>query len=159
MTINIKPIITAFDATTKAEGTFKDKILEVFNGCKKADQFRSRRKEFNAAIDKAVSDKDKARKIKAKANTVLNRDILKPIDMKLGKRKGGRKAASGKGKGKATATTKGGKAAAQPTLQAATVNDVIAALPVLLSGKSKADAVAIRERIVACITTIIATLK
>jgi hypothetical protein len=155
--INIKPIITAFDATTKAEGTFKGKVLEVFNGCKTADQFRSRRAEFNAAIDKAVSDKDKAKRIKAKANTVLNRDILAPANIKLAERKGGRKA---KGTDKAAATpAKASKATVQPTLQAATVADVLSILPGLLAGKSKADAIAVRDRIVASLTTIIATLK
>jgi hypothetical protein len=167
MSINIKPIITAFRAVNKAYGSFKREVLEQFKGCETPAQYDERRKAVNAAIDKAATDKVEARLIQAKIRTVLNRDILKPANIKLNERKGGRKAKStdkatatpAKG-GKATATpAKGGKAAVQPTLQAATVADVLSILPVILAGKSKADAIAVRDRIVASLTTIIATLK
>jgi hypothetical protein len=148
MTINVKPVITAFDATVKAHGSFKAKVLELYSGCKAASDYLARRKAVNEAIDKAVSDKDKASKVKAAINTVLNRDILAAANIKLVARKGGRKAAPKATPKAATPTAKGGKAATMPaTIQAATPTDFLSVVSAWVAGKSKAELTSMRSRI------------
>jgi hypothetical protein len=162
--INVSNLINAYNATEKAFGTFTKEVAKLYSGCKVAADYVARRKEVNTAIDQRFGDtvdgKALATKVKAKTNTVLNR--LLPDGVKLGERKGGRKA-TGKATGKA-ATGKAekatGKATEQrPTIQAATISDVMAALAHVISGKTKVELSAIRSRIDAMFATAITNAK
>lgn len=159
MNINVKPVLTAFDATVKAHGSFKAKVLELYSGCKAASDYLARRKAVNEAIDKAVSDKDKASKVKAAINTVLNRDVLAAANIKLVARKGGRKAAPKATPKAATPTAKGGKAATTATIQAATPTDFLSVVSAWVAGKSKADLTSMRSRIDGLFASAIANSK
>jgi hypothetical protein len=160
--INVSNLINAYNATEKAFGTFTREVAKLYSGCKVAADYVARRKEVNTAIDQRFGDtvdgKALATKVKAKTNTVLNR--LLPDGVKLGERKGGRKA-TGKATGKA-ATGKAAKAAKpeqRPTIQAATISDVMAALAHVISGKTKVELSAIRSRIDAMFATAITNAK
>lgn len=158
--VNVSNLIKSFDAAEKAFGSFTANVRKQYEGCKTAADYLARRKAVNEAIDAAVKDKEKASRIKAKTNTVLNRSL--PEGVKLGERKGGRKA-TGKATGKA-ATGKAAKATGKateqrPTIQAATVSDVMAALAHVISGKTKVELSAIRSRIDAMFATAITNAK
>lgn len=160
MSVNIKPVVTAFDAVEKTRGSFKAKVLDLYSGCKTAADYIARRKAVNEAVDKAVADKSKATNVKAAINTVLNRDILAAANLKLVARKGGRKAAP-KATPKAAATTaKGGKAAATTaTIQAATPTDFLSVVSAWVAGKSKAELASMRSRIDGLFASAIANSK
>lgn len=147
MTINIKPVVSAFDAVEKTRGSFKAKVLDLYSGCKTAADYLARRKAVNEAVEKAVSDKSKATNVKAAINTVLNRDILAAANLKLVARKGGRKAAPKATPKAAAPTAKGGKAATPATIQAATPTDFLSVVSAWVAGKSKAELTSMRSRI------------
>ena len=158
--INVQPLVKAFDATEKADGTFKSKVLDQYAGCKTAADYIARRKAVNSAIDKAVKDTDKAKRIRNKVNTVLNRDILNPNGIKLVARKGGRKAAPKATPKAAAATAKGGKAAATTaTIQAATPSDFLSVVSAWVAGKGKAELTSMRSRIDGLFASAIANSK
>lgn len=162
--INVSNLINAYNATEKAFGTFTKEVAKLYSGCKVAADYVARRKEVNTAIDQRFGDtadgKALATKVKAKTNTVLNR--LLPDGVKLGERKGGRKAASAKtGKaatGKAAKAT--GKATeSRPTIQAATVSQVMDALAHAITGKTKVELQAIKTRLDSMMMTAITNAK
>ena len=111
--VNVTKLIDAFTAAESAYGKFTAEVKLLYASCKTSAQFIARRKEVNAAIDARFGTTEKcketAKKIKAKTNTVLNR--LLPDGVSLGKRNGGRKAATPK----ATKATKATKAAQTAT--------------------------------------------
>jgi len=159
--INVTSLINAYNATEKAFGTFTKEVAKLYSGCKVAADYVARRKEVNTAIDQRFGDtadgKALATKVKAKTNTVLNR--LLPAGVKLGERKGGRKAGkAGKATGKAGKATE--KATeARPTIQAVTVSDVMTALGHVLAGKTKTELQAIKTRLDSMLTTAINNAK
>jgi hypothetical protein len=158
--VNVSNLIKSFDAAEKAFGSFTDNVRKQYDGCKTSADYVARRKAVNEAIDSAVSDKEKAKRIKAKTNTVLNR--LLPEGVKLGERKGGRKA-TGKATGKAS-TGKAAKATgkateSRPTIQAATVSQVMDALAHAITGKTKVELQAIKTRLDSMMTTAINSAK
>jgi hypothetical protein len=157
--VNVSGLINAYNATEKAFGTFTKEVAKLYSGCKVAADYVARRKEVNTAIDQRFGDtadgKALATKVKAKTNTVLNR--LLPEGVKLGERKGGRKA-TGKATGK-TAKATGKATESRPTIQAATISDVMAALAHVISGKTKVELSAIRSRIDAMFATAITNAK
>ena len=159
MNINVKPVITAFDATVKAHGSFKAKVLELYSGCKAASDYLARRKAVNESVDKELSDKDKASKVKAAINSVLNRDILADANIKLVARKGGRKAT--KATKAAPAATKAATKAAPTaaTIQAATTADFLPVVAAWVAGKSKAELTSARQRVDGIFASAIANAK
>jgi hypothetical protein len=161
-TVNVTKLIDAFTAAESAYGKFTAEVKLLYASCKTSAQFIARRKEVNAAIDARFGTTEKcketAKKIKAKTNTVLNR--LLPDGVSLGKRNGGRKAATPK----ATKATKATKAAqtVTPKGQATPmplhdVGTILTAIRLVLNGMSKADAKAVATRIQNEMTTILAT--
>jgi len=161
--VNVTKLIDAFNAAESAYGKFTAEVKLLYASCKTSTQFIARRKEVNAAIDARFGTTEKcketAKKIKAKTNTVLNR--LLPEGVSLGKRNGGRKAATPKADTKATKTTKAAQTAA-PKGQATPmplhdVGTILTAIRLVLNGMSKADAKAVATRIQNEMTTIIAT--
>jgi hypothetical protein len=161
--INVSNLINAYNATEKAFGTFTKEVAKLYSGCKVAADYVARRKEVNTAIDQRFGDtadgKALATKVKAKTNTVLNR--LLPDGVKLGERKGGRKA-TGKATEKAAGKTAkaAGKAVEQrPTIQAATVSQVMDALAHAITGKTKVELQAIKTRLDSMMTTAITNAK
>jgi hypothetical protein len=159
MKLNVSNLIKSFDAAEKAFGSFTANVRKQYEGCKTAADYLARRKAVNEAIDAAVKDKEKASRIKAKTNTVLNRNL--PEGIKLGERKGGRKATgakTSKATGKTAKAT--GKATEQrPTIQAATVSQVMDALAHAITGKTKAELQAIKTRLDSMMTTAINSAK
>lgn len=157
--VNVSNLIKSFDAAEKAFGSFTDNVRKQYDGCKTSADYVARRKAVNEAIDSAVSDKEKAKRIKAKTNTVLNR--LLPDGVKLGERKGGRKATgakTSKATGKTAKAT--GKATEQrPTIQAATVSQVMDALAHAITGKTKVELQAIKTRLDSMLMTAITNAK
>lgn len=160
-TINVSNLISAIRSEAKATGTVTDAVKALYDGCTNAAQFIERRKAVNAAIDGKVSDKATATKYKARTNAVLVKYILKPANLVLTNR-----GTKSRGKGskaakatKAAQTAKGSKAAQAATLQSMTATDMVAAVVAFLGSKSKADAIAIRDRITAAMTTTISNLK
>jgi hypothetical protein len=161
--INVSNLINAYNATEKAFGTFTKEVAKLYSGCKVAADYVARRKEVNTAIDQRFGDtadgKALATKVKAKTNTVLNR--LLPEGVKLGERKGGRKATgakTSKATGKAAKAT--GKATeSRPTIQAATVSQVMDALAHAITGKTKVELQAIKTRLDSMMTTAINSAK
>ena len=156
MNINVKPVITAFDATVKAHGSFKAKVLNLYSGCKTASDYLARRKAVNEAVDKELSDKSKATSVKASINLVLNRVILAAPNIKLVARKGGRKATKA-----APAATKAATKAAPTaaTIQAATTADFLPVVAAWVAGKTKAELTAARQRVDGIFATAIANSK
>jgi hypothetical protein len=161
--INVSNLINAYNATEKAFGTFTKEVAKLYSGCKVAADYVARRKEVNTAIDQRFGDtadgKALATKVKAKTNTVLNR--LLPDGVKLGERKGGRKA-TGKATEKAAGKTAkaAGKAVEQrPTIQAATVSQVMDALAHAITGKTKVELQAIKTRLDSMMMTAITNAK
>lgn len=159
-TINVSNLISAIRSEAKATGTVTDAVKALYDGCTNAAQYIERRKAVNAAIDGKVSDKATATKYKARTNAVLVKYILKPANLVLTNR-----GTKSRGKGskaakatKAAQTAKGSKAATA-TLQSMTATDMVAAVVAFLGSKSKADAIAIRDRITAAMTTTISNLK
>jgi len=159
-TINVSNLISAIRSEAKATGTVTDAVKALYDGCTNAAQYIERRKAVNAAIDGKVSDKATATKYKARTNAVLVKYILKPANLVLTNR--GTKS-RGKGskasKGAKASTAKASKAAQAATLQSMTATDMVAAVVAFLGSKSKADAIAIRDRITAAMTTTISNLK
>jgi hypothetical protein len=154
--INVSNLIKSFDAAEKAFGSFTDNVRKQYDGCKTSADYVARRKAVNEAIDSAVSDKEKAKRIKAKTNTVLNR--LLPEGVKLGERKGGRKATGAK-TSKATGKATGKATEQRPTIQAATVSQVMDALAHAITGKTKVELQAIKTRLDSMLTTAITNAK
>ena len=162
-TLNVTKLIDAFTAAESAYGKFTAEVKLLYASCKTSAQFIARRKEVNAAIDARFGTtkkcKETAKKIKAKTNTVLNR--LLPDGVSLGKRNGGRKAATPKADAKATKATKAVQTAApkdQSTpMPMHDVGTILAAIRSVLDGMSKADAKAVATRIQNEMTTILAT--
>lgn len=159
-TINVSNLISAIRSEAKATGTVTDAVKALYDGCTNAAQYIERRKAVNAAIDGKVSDKETAAKYKARTNAVLVKYILKPANLVLTNR-----GTKSRGKGskaakaaKAVQTAKASKAA-PATLQSMTATDMVAAIVAFLGSKPKADAIAIRDRITAAMTTTINGLK
>ena len=161
-TVNVTKLIDAFTAAESAYGKFTAEVKALYATCKTSTQFIARRKEVNAAIDARFGTtekcKEKAKKIKAKTNTVLNR--LLPDGVSLGKRNGGRKASTPK----TTKATKATKAAqtASPKDQATPMplhdaGSILTAIRLVLDGMNKADAQAVATRIQNELKTILAT--
>lgn len=159
-TIDVSKLITAIRAEGKATGAVTKEVQALYDGCVTADQFRARRVEVNSAIDAKFPDKETAKGYKNRTNSVLNKYILKPANLVLTNR-----GTKSRGKGskaakasKAAQTAKASKAA-PATLQSMTTTDIVAAVVAILGSKSKADAIAIRDRITAAMTTTINNLK
>ena len=159
-TINVSNLISAIRSEAKATGTVTDAVKALYDGCTNSAQFIERRKAVNSAIDGKVSDKETATKYKARTNAVLVKYILKPANLVLTNR--GTKS-RGKGskasKGAKASTAKASKAAQTATLQSMTATDMVAAIVAFIGSKPKADAIAIRDRITAAMTTTINGLK
>lgn len=160
MSINLKPVITAFDSVEKSNGSFKASVITLYSGCKTAADYIARRKEVNTKVDSTVKDAEKATRLKASINTVLNRDLLNPANIKLVARKGGRKAS--KAATKAAPATAKASAKATPaaaTIQAATTADFLPIVAAWVAGKSKAELTAARQRVDGIFATAIANSK
>ena len=160
MSINLKPVITAFDSVEKSNGSFKASVITLYSGCKTAADYIARRKEVNTKVDSTVKDAEKAKRLKASINTVLNRDLLNPANIKLVARKGGRKAS--KAATKAAPATAKASAKATPvaaTIQAATTADFLPIVAAWVAGKSKAELTAARQRVDGIFATAIANSK
>lgn len=157
--INVQSLVKSFDATEKAEGTFKSQVIEKYSGCKTVSDYIARKKAINEAINKAVKDADKAKRIRNKVNSVLYRDILTPAGLKLVARKGGRKAT--KATKAAPAATKAATKAAPAiaTIQAATTADFLPYVAAWVAGKTKAELTAARQRVDGIFATAIANSK
>ena len=159
MSINLKPVITAFDSVEKSNGSFKASVITLYSGCKRAADYIARRKEINAKVDLTVKDAEKAKRLKASINSVLNRDLLNPANIKLVARKGGRKAT--KATKAAPAATKAATKAAPTaaTIQAATTADFLPVVAAWVAGKTKAELTAARQRVDGIFATAIANSK
>lgn len=156
--IDVQTLVKSFDATEKAHGSFKAQVLQKYDGCKTVADYIERKKAINEAINKAVKDTDKAKRIRNKVNSVLYRDILKPAGLKLVARKGGRKAT--KDTKAVPAATKATKAApAMATIQAATTADFLPYVAAWVAGKTKAELTAARQRVDGIFATAIANSK
>lgn len=107
--MNISKLMTAIRAEDKASANVTERVKELYAGCKTAEQFRKTRKAVNEAIDAQAKDKDDATRIKARVNAVLNKYILKPLNLVLTER--------GTQKRKATIAAKKGNAS-KPTATA-----------------------------------------
>ena len=137
--VNVSNLIKAYDGIESAYGQFKKEVTLLYAGCKTVAQYKARRVEVKAAIDascgKTKAGKEKALKLKNKTNATLNRIL--PKGMKLGKRNGGRKAAT------ATATPKAATATAsknQPAAMPLHDIDIGAILTTIrLIGENKTD--------------------
>jgi hypothetical protein len=117
--VNVSNLIKAYDGIETAYGQFKKEVTLLYAGCKTVAQYKARRVEVKSAIDascgKTKAGKEKALKLKNKTNATLNRIL--PKGMKLGKRNGGRKAATATATPKvapATATASKNQPAAMP---------------------------------------------
>lgn len=160
MSINLKPVITAFDSVEKSNGSFKASVITLYSGCKTAAAYIARRKEVNTEVDSTVKDAEKAKRLKASINTVLNRDLLNPANIKLVARKGGRKATKAATKAApATAKASAKAAPAAATIQAATTADFLPIVAAWVAGKSKAELLAARQRVDGIFATAIANSK
>lgn len=152
-TVNVTKLIDAFTASEAAYGKFTAEVKLLYALCKTSAQFIARRKEVNAAIDARFGTteecKETAKKIKAKTNTVLNR--LLPDGVSLGKRNGGRKAATPKADAKATKATKAAQTAApkgQPTpMPLHDVGTILTAIRLIGEESDKKSALAKLNRI------------
>lgn len=163
--LDVSKLIAAHNAEESAlavlEGkraTFASCVRELFADCKTASDYNARRELINAAIDAKVKDADKATKIKAKVRTNLNRML--PEGLSLNKRKGGRKASKAETKA-APATAKAATKAAPvtATIQAATTADFLPIVAAWVTGKSKAELMAARQRVDGIFATAIANSK
>jgi hypothetical protein len=158
--INISKLVSAIRSEGKATGAVTKEVQALYEGCTTAAQYIERRKAVNAAIDKQFPDKETAKGYKNRTNSVLNKYILKPANLVLTNR--GTKS-RGKGskasKGAKAATAKPSKAVQPATLQSMTSTDMVAAVVAFIGSKPKADAIAIRDRIIAAMTTTINGLK
>ena len=159
-TINISKLVSAIRSEGKATGAVTKEVQALYEGCTTAEQFRARRVEVNSAIDAKFPDKETAKGYRNRTNSVLIKYIVKPLGLVLTNR-----GTKSRGKGskaakasKAAQTAKGSKAA-PATLQSMTTTDIVAAVVAILGSKSKADAIAIRDRITAAMTTTINNLK
>ena len=150
-TIDVQSIVTAFDGTVSAYGALKKAVQDAFKGCKTAEQYKARRIAVFAGIDKAVTDKEKAKAVKASVNTTLARIL--PEGVKLGERKGGRKAQPVR---KASKQASVSKQAAAPLHD---MTSLLAAITAIAEKASKQDCVAMRDRIVNQFATIINSKK
>jgi hypothetical protein len=159
MSINLKPVITAFDSVEKSNGSFKASVITLYSGCKTAADYIARRKEVNTKVDSTVKDVEKAKRLKASINTVLNRDLLNPANIKLVARKGGRKAtkATKAAPTAAKAATKAAPTAA--TIQAATTADFLPVVAAWVAGKTKAELTSARQRVDGIFANAIANAK
>ena len=159
--MNISKLMTAIRAEDKASANVTERVKELYAGCKTADQFRKTRKAVNEAIDAQAKDKADATRIKARVNAVLNKYILKPLDLVLTER--------GTQKRKATIAAKKGNASkpqatAKPTGKdqpaPAPLHDagsILSAIRAMMNGMDKATAKAVAVRIQNELTTILAT--
>jgi len=159
--MNISKLMTAIRAEDKASVNVTERVKELYAGCKTADQFRKTRKAVNEAIDAKAKDKDDATRIKARVNAVLNKYILKPLDLVLTER--------GTQKRKATIAAKKGSASkptatAKPTgknqpapMQLHDAGSILSAIRAMMNGMDKATAKAVAVRIQNELTTILAT--
>lgn len=151
--LDVSKLIAAHNAEESAlaalEGkraTFASCVRELFADCKTVSDYNARRELVNAAIDAKVKDADRATKIKAKVRTNLNRML--PEGLSLNKRKGGRKASKAASKAApATATASAKAAPAATTIQAATTADFLPIVAAWVTGKSKAELTAARQRV------------
>lgn len=174
--INVKPVISAINAEDKAAGTVTQKVTELYSGCKTANDFRNRRAAIGKAIDESVTDKDTAKKYKARINAVLAKYIL-PKGMVLTERGASkRKETIAKKKGtvsKKDAATQARReamdadskefvASMKGTQAAAALHDVtsiMAALKSVVEKMNKADCVAVKTRLDNLMTSVIASKK
>ena len=158
--INITKLVSAIRSEGKATGAVTKEVQALYEGCTTAEQFRARRVEVNAAIDAKFPDKETAKGYRNRTNSVLIKYVVKPLGLVLTNR--GTKS-RGKGSKAAKAakasTAKATKAAQTATLQSMTATDMVAAIVAFLGSKPKADAIAIRDRITAAMTTTINGLK
>lgn len=161
MSINLKPVITAFDSVEKSNGSFKASVITLYSGCKTAADYIARRKEVNTKVDSTVKDADKAKRLKASINTVLNRDLLKKANIKLVARRGGRKAKAKAATKAAPATAKASAKAtpAAATIQAATPSDILTVITAWVSGKGRDELKSIRARVDGIFANAIANAK
>lgn len=160
-TINVEPIVTAFDGVVTAYGALKKAVQDAFKGCKTLEQYTQRRAAVFSAIEASVTDKKKVAAIKAKVNQTLsgNRSSrIMPEGMHFPKtQKGGRTARpAAKATGKEVKAT--GKAVEQ-TLALHDMASVMAAIAAISEKASKADCVAMRDRIVNQFASIISSKK
>jgi hypothetical protein len=151
--INVQPIVTAFDGTVSAYGALKKAVQDAFKGCKNAEQYKARRIAVYAEIDKAVSDKKKAKAVKASVNTTLARIL--PEEVKLGVQKGGRKARAAEPKA-AQKASKQASASKQAQAPLHDMTSLLAAITAIAEKSSKADCLAMRDRIANQFAAIIA---
>ena len=149
-TIDVQSIVTAYDGTVSAYGALKKAVQDAFKGCKTAEQYKARRVAVYAGIDGAITDAEKAKAVKASVNSTLARIL--PEGMKLGERKGGRKAQPARKASKQASTSK--QAPAAPALHDMT--SLLAAITAMAEKASKQDCVAMRDRIANQFATIIA---
>jgi hypothetical protein len=159
-TINVSKLVTAIRSEGKATGDVTKEVQALYSGCTTAEQFRERRIAVNAAIDAKFSDKETAKGYRNRTNAVLIKYIVKPLGLVLTNR-GTKK----RGKGSKAAetakvpATKSSKVTQPATLQSMTATDMVAAVVAFIGSKPKADAIAIRDRITAAMTTTINSLK
>ena len=158
--INISKLVSAIRSEGKATGTVTKEVRALYEGCTTAEQFRARRVEVNAAIDKKFPDKETAKGYRNRTNSVLIKYVVKPLGLVLTNR-GTKKRGKGSKAAKAAkaSTAKASKAAQTATLQSMTSTDMVAAVVAFIGSKPKADAIAIRDRIIAAMTTTINGLK
>jgi len=159
--MNISKLMIAIRAEDKASVNVTERVKELYAGCKTADQFRKTRKAVNEAIDAKAKDKDDATRIKARVNAVLNKYILKPLDLVLTER--------GTQKRKATIAAKKGNAS-KPTATAKPVGknqpapmqlhdagSILSAIRAMMNGMDKATAKEVAVRIQNQLAAILAT--
>lgn len=159
--INITKLVSAIRSEGKATGAVTKEVQALYEGCTTAEQFRARRVEVNAAIDAKFPDKETAKGYRNRTNSVLIKYVVKPLGLVLtnrGTKKRGKGSKAAKDS-KAAQTAKATKAAQTATLQSMTATDMVAAVVAFLGSKPKADAIAIRDRITAAMTTTINGLK
>lgn len=159
-TIDISKLVNAIRTEAKSTGAVTKEVQALYDGCTTADQFRARRVEVNAAIDAKFPDKETAKTYRNRTNSVLVKYILKGMGLVLTNR-GTKKRGKGSKAAKASKAAQTAKASkAEPAiLQSMSTTDIVAAVVAILGSKSKADAIAIRDRITAAMTTTINGLK
>ena len=159
--MNITKLMTAIRAEDKASVNVTERVKELYAGCKTADQFRKTRKAVNEAIDAQAKDKADATRIKARVNAVLNKYILKPLNLVLTERgTQKRKATIAAKKGNASKPTTTAKPVGKNQPASAPLHDagsILSAIRAMMNGMDKATAKAVAVRIQNELTTILAT--
>lgn len=158
--MNISKLMTAIRAEDKASANVTERVKELYAGCKTAEQFRKTRKAVNEAIDAQAKDKDDATRIKARVNAVLNKYILKPLNLVLTERgTQKRKATIAAKKGNASKPTATAKPTGKNQPASAPLHDagsILSAIRAMMDGMDRATAKSVALRIQNELATILA---